>query len=231
MSIPCWRYVRYTDDGSALYQCLNCYNDWDARTAPGWFDTIREVPEPCEGSMSYTRGEDKVHFIRREVPVYKPTWTYCPYCAVAWEGPVVCNDDNEYMYGMARLAVYDMIRKRRSADGWKSLESPVTLWWVIQERSVWRDDTAQAGNVGSWEDKEHAVVGKMPTPKMLYLLRDYQARLDAEHNNDTHGFCDYHARLITKRETPCGYEITNYDWERNEPEYTKSKVDRRTASA
>lgn len=34
MSIPKWRYVDYTDDGCSIYQCLNCYVKWEARTSP-----------------------------------------------------------------------------------------------------------------------------------------------------------------------------------------------------
>lgn len=34
MSIPYWRYFDYTDDGCSLYECLNCYNQWEARTNP-----------------------------------------------------------------------------------------------------------------------------------------------------------------------------------------------------
>lgn len=38
MSIPKYRYMEYTDDGCCLYQCLNCYNEWESRTDPeyGW---------------------------------------------------------------------------------------------------------------------------------------------------------------------------------------------------
>jgi hypothetical protein len=34
MSIPFWRYQDYTDDGCSIYECLNCYNSWEARTSP-----------------------------------------------------------------------------------------------------------------------------------------------------------------------------------------------------
>ena len=215
MSVPKWRYVRYTDDGSALYQCLNCYNDWDARTAPGWSSPYQEVPEPCEGShtiMSSVGGEQKAtHYIKLDKPIYHKTWTYCPCCGVEWEGPVRLDNDNEHMYGPKRAEISRKVYERRSNDGWRTNEN-VSLWWVIQERSVWRSDTAQAGNVGTWEDKEYAAVGKMPATKMLYLLREYQFRLKVEHNDDPHGFCDYEARLVTKRSQPGGYEIRNYDW-------------------
>lgn len=31
-----WRMIQYTDDGCELYQCLHCYNSWEARTNPKW---------------------------------------------------------------------------------------------------------------------------------------------------------------------------------------------------
>ena len=36
MSIPYWRSKKYTDDGCVLYECLNCYHEWEARTSPKW---------------------------------------------------------------------------------------------------------------------------------------------------------------------------------------------------
>lgn len=34
MSINYWREIRYVDDGVYNFECLNCYNKWDARTSP-----------------------------------------------------------------------------------------------------------------------------------------------------------------------------------------------------
>lgn len=37
MPIPYYRYVRYTDDGCGIEQCLNCYQEWEGRTgANNW---------------------------------------------------------------------------------------------------------------------------------------------------------------------------------------------------
>jgi hypothetical protein len=161
-----------------------------------------------------------------EVPKYTKQWRYCPVCGVEWEGPIRCDVDNEYMYGPKRLSVWNKVQARRQADGWKQPEY-TGLWWVIVERSVWRGDTAQAGNVGDWTPKNYSKVSHMPAAKMLYLLRDHQARLDADHNNDPHSFCDYEAKIVeTYVEPTGGYEICNYDWERNEPDYRKPKADR-----
>jgi len=34
MSIPMWIKKDYTNDGCSIYQCLNCYKSWEARTNP-----------------------------------------------------------------------------------------------------------------------------------------------------------------------------------------------------
>lgn len=34
MSISFWRYKDFSDDGCAFYECLNCYETWEARTNP-----------------------------------------------------------------------------------------------------------------------------------------------------------------------------------------------------
>ena len=55
MSINLWRYVLYTQDGCADYQCLMCYNSWESRTTPGYTD-------------------------RWDKPgAYYPTFIYCPF--------------------------------------------------------------------------------------------------------------------------------------------------------
>ena len=220
MSIPKWRYVRYTDDGCSLYQCLNCYNGWEARTEPGWFDTTRLVDEPCEGSLSYTDGPTgkKVHFVRRDNPVFKPVWTFCPYCGVAWEGPVIVDpfNDNEHMYGPERLTRYTAVRLRQQKAGWRQPEY-TGLWWVIQTRSTWKGDEPSEKD---WSVKEYAKAERMPAAKMLHLLNEARAETDP----DEHDYADWEARLVTTYVEPSGgYEICNYDWNREEPEYARSK--------
>jgi hypothetical protein len=38
MSIELWRYVKYTDEGCGLYQCLNCYKMWEGRDDPHYWN-------------------------------------------------------------------------------------------------------------------------------------------------------------------------------------------------
>jgi hypothetical protein len=200
--IPKWRYIRYTDDGSSEYQCLDCYNSWDARTAPGWFDIVEYVGAPCEGSLTISTNTGQRHFITRKCPQYKPTWTFCPYCGVKWEGPVRCDVDNEYMYGPNRLAVYNAVQARRCKDGWQSPEY-TGLWWVIVESMT-------LGYRRIWEPKQCAKVSMVPAVKMFYLLRDFQARLHDE-CYDSHS-CDHEAKIVVTYVQPKGTcELRNYE--------------------
>jgi hypothetical protein len=34
MAIPKWREAEGTDDGCSIFQCLNCYTQWESRTSP-----------------------------------------------------------------------------------------------------------------------------------------------------------------------------------------------------
>lgn len=126
------------------------------------------------------------------------------------------------MYGPRRAAIHKLVTERRYAEGWREPEY-TRLWWVIVERQTWRGEEPKE----NWAPKEYARVDLMPAAKMLYLLRDYQARLDAEYNNDPHSYCTYEAKIVVTFVQPKdGYEIRNYDWERNEPDYAKPKADR-----
>lgn len=85
--IPQWRYVHYTDDGCALYECLQCKAQWEGRGGPGYrmFDT----------------GE------------YVASWHFCPVCGVKWTGSPR-TDDNEV--GPRRQRIREAWDKRRFGD-------------------------------------------------------------------------------------------------------------------
>lgn len=225
MAIPRWRYVRYTDDGSALYQCLNCYCYWDARTEPGYFEKYLKTDALVQGGWTLSGDGVRTYYAKRAEPAYRENWKFCPYCGVNWEGvvPHDCSEcDNEHMLGDRRLKIERLIRKRSNAisdsmmnmnwmdrekiwgDTWRA---PPHFWWVIQER---HDD----GYL--WEDKEYAYGGLMPAKKMLYFLRERQVQIEADNMEVTmHGFGrNAAARLIARRGAlpkPKGYEITNYE--------------------
>jgi len=223
MSIPCWRYVRYTDDGSALYQCLNCYEQWDARTAPGWHNKLVETEVAVKGGMTITRGDGTaVHYADREEPEYIVQWKFCPCCGIRWDGPVPHDcSDNEHMLGDHRLQILRAIRRRQEAESdarWKMpwgdrdkvwddvWRAPPAFWWVIQECSEYSD----------WQDKEYAYGGLMPAKKMLYFLREHQKLREEENREQRMRGWDNRdqVRLIVRRGAlpkPKGYEIQNYD--------------------
>ena len=135
MAVPCWRSVRYTDDGCSLYECLSCYNQWEGRTAPGWFDPFEKVPEPTSDSFTSTRTIDGVqvteHIGRRDMPIYKPGWRFCPTCGVEWAGPIRCDVDNERMLGPRRAKILELVNEYYTTHS-RSKES--TYWWIIEER-------------------------------------------------------------------------------------------------
>jgi len=228
MAIPHWRYVRYTDDGSALYQCLNCYNYWDARSEPGHLEKIIKTDALVKGGWTIKHGDgNETHYANLAEPICKENWKFCPYCGIRWEGviPHNCSEwDNERMLGERRLRIQRAMCKRSAALSdarwgmswqerdkvwWDTWRAPPSFWWVIQERYVNMDHE-------NWVDKEYAYGGLMPAKKMLYFLRERRATLEAEnHESQMHGFDnETYVRLIVRRgplPKPKGYEIRNYD--------------------
>jgi len=132
--------VKYTDDGSHLYQCLGCKATWEAATAPGYFNNLMEVPAEAVGGFSYTEGNgNKKHFANRVTPEYVKTWTFCPVCGVQWKGAIRCDDDNERMLGPRRLRIQKLMYEHRPEPkypGW---------YWIIEVRDT-RD--------GYWSEKQ-----------------------------------------------------------------------------
>ena len=115
MSLNAYRAVCYTDDGCTLYQCLNCYNSWESRTEPGWFD-----------------GEGKYHV----------DWRFCPYCGTEWEGQHRCR--RKYMprwdwdrYGDEGIPYTPPTQESRDAER-RARENEKC--WVIQKKVTWNDD-------------------------------------------------------------------------------------------
>lgn len=134
MSVPHWRYVNYTDDGCSIYQCLNCYNKWEARTAPGRYDPYEYIDEPVSGCTVVKRGDGThYYFLERDIPLYKEGWKFCPHCGCEWDGAIVPDYDNEYMYQGRRLEVYRMVKNLPYSS------SQPDWYWLIQERQVWAD--------------------------------------------------------------------------------------------
>ena len=69
MSIPAVREVRETDDGCSVYQCLNCYGDWESRSSPAAFGDYAE----------YLKNSGRWEEAK------KSFWKCCPICGCTWE--------------------------------------------------------------------------------------------------------------------------------------------------
>jgi hypothetical protein len=142
--IPYWRYVRYTDDGCALYQCLSCYNEWEGRGAPGWTD--------MEGQ-------------------YHTDWKFCPCCGVEWFG---CNREREEDYGPRRTRIRQAQDARREELWRVRYEdlpcNQADYWWVIEERST----CLLYDHTEGWIPRYKAKGGIVPVKKVLEHARSWQ---------------------------------------------------------
>ncbi len=111
MSINQWRYARYTDDGCAIYQCLKCYGEWEARSSPGYMN---------EG------GE------------YHATWHFCPLCGTKWEKMRTTDSEwfTDQQIGPRRMRIEkatDEYYRARSRCG----EADPPFWYVLEEKMHW----------------------------------------------------------------------------------------------
>jgi len=159
-TLPYWRYVQYTDDGSALYECLDCKARWDTRSAPGWFNEFEDVDGPGDGVMSYEQKGKTVYYRKRDEPLYVRSQTYCGYCGIEWKGPIRSNVDNEYMLGPRRKRIQDATRDNYKRFNTLTVGFPMTRtnykrfkpewWWVIQHRTYWFDRPTERQE--SWRD-------------------------------------------------------------------------------
>lgn len=65
MSINCWRVVEYTSDGCFIYQCLECYSSWEARTSPETWAACPRCGAEWDGQHECRqRGDPKVEPLR-----------------------------------------------------------------------------------------------------------------------------------------------------------------------
>ena len=144
--LPFWRTVRYTDDGCSVYGCLDCKNEWESRTEPGWFEYFEEFDSEVEGAIHYLKpinGKQIDYWhAKRDTPIYRPIFIFCPFCGIKWDGPIRLNLNNTYMLGPKRLARQLAIEKNNSkirfSDGYYASQQP--KWqWAIQTREVWPD--------------------------------------------------------------------------------------------
>jgi hypothetical protein len=130
---PFWRCMGYTDDGCSRYQCLNCKNDWEGRTAPGFYNRYEKVygSNPKLDNGYFTDDGGIFYYKKIDPPEYKAYYIYCPCCGIKFEGPICDDEDNERMLGPKRLLREKLVRgTKRPEPEW---------WWVLQARDVWPD--------------------------------------------------------------------------------------------
>lgn len=207
-----WRYIRYTDDGCAAYQCLNCYERWEGRSSPGYH---------YEGQ-------------------YHVNWRFCPYCGIEWNGPILeATYDNERMLGERRLRREKLERQAWDAwneqqydyniPSWERAKIPrfderhITHWWSLQIQT-WMDWKNQGPPIveykgvvteddGKWETRLAWKGGMMPTRKIWYFVKEEMERLCTDRSDDFYQRGAYVRLLVTKHRPPRGYICENYSME------------------
>ena len=121
MGLNRWRYVEYTDDGCALYQCLLCKNKYEGRTAPGWYEY--------------------------QTKIYHPVFVFCPFCGTKWDGGLQeGGHGNDRNLGPRRLKIQEALIESwsrraamRPARCWvleEFCESNTDYWFLKSEWSV-----------------------------------------------------------------------------------------------
>jgi len=70
MSLSKYRNVDYTDDGCTLYECLNCYKRWEARTNPEWSEWKFCPTCGCEweGELKWDSSKPRYYPLRPSFP-------------------------------------------------------------------------------------------------------------------------------------------------------------------
>ena len=69
-----WRFVKYTNDGCSLFQCLHCYEMWDSRTNPeDWYHSKWQYCPYCGCKWMGEQKWDyrKKYMINFPIPVKK----------------------------------------------------------------------------------------------------------------------------------------------------------------
>lgn len=114
MAINVWRYVHYTDDGCAIYQCLRCYGRWEGRGEPG--------------------------YIHHETGEYVACWHFCPLCGTHWDGKRTTAAEKlcDKALGPRRQRIWEATdRWQWGPDGWRSTEQyQPPFYWVLEVRQA-----------------------------------------------------------------------------------------------
>ena len=132
MSIARFREVQYADDGCSIYQCLNCYEDWESRTTPQSWTFC-----PCCG----IRWEGRE--IARRKGTEKWRWRLLEYTRDAdYTGPVdmprYWRLDEQVERWDARMAANRTVwviehRTKLRNRGWHPYEAAVPGHWLVDD--------------------------------------------------------------------------------------------------
>jgi hypothetical protein len=155
-------------------------------------DHLEKTYDPAPaGESTYEDGEYKKYWYRkREEPVYHVCMTYCPFCAIEWEGPISREQNNEYMRGDKRLARDRAIEDAQPPVGFTP---NVDWWWVMQTRDIWPDRDGPE----DWKDEGRYNPARYRAVRMAKELRDRRERCkqDDAHSADLFGV-KHEARVV-----------------------------------
>ena len=169
MAINFWRYVEYTDDGCAKYQCLSCYNTWEARTAPGWVDNHDKVGE------------------------YHPYFVFCPCCGTKWIGQRIGVENNERALGKYRYEIQKKIDERRF--DYKPEVKPNKVW--VLETQLWSNRSKD--REPEWTVERYCSVQRYSAKNMLDMMKDYRnmyGNPDPDEESDFKTWHTYRIRCV-----------------------------------
>jgi hypothetical protein len=151
MALNLWRYVRYSDDGCAIYECLNCYRGWEGRDEPGYY-----------------------HW---ETNQYIACWHFCPFCGTKWDGPLhASEEEKEHRYGPRRARIWAAQRKRWDEEALRRNHRPdqPPFIWVIEVQAQWRDSPE-----AKWESRWRFTGFKTSVRSVLNSLNTERAECHA----------------------------------------------------
>jgi hypothetical protein len=157
-------------------------------------DHLEKTYDPAPaGAPTYEDGEYKKYWYRkREEPIYKVCMTYCPFCAIEWEGPISREENNEYMRGTKRLTRDRMVEDAQPPVGFTP---NVDWWWVIQTRDVWPDRDGPF----HWRDESKMNPARYNAIAAYDQLLQRRERCKEDDNHSAPMFAVKHeARLIRK---------------------------------
>ena len=167
-----WRYVEYTDEGCAIFQCLKCKSQWESRTSPGYI--IQETFVGTDGK-TYEAG-------------YYPTWHFCPVCGTKWDG---CERDRADVVGPRRTKIQDAIESRQRAEWslpWEQRRAAEIArekeqrFWLIEENYQYLDFEIDRNK--KWEMVQKLDRAKHSAKEALEYMRRHREMQLIDHSQD-----------------------------------------------